>query len=236
MDKDYNYQSEITAFYKGVLVEIYKQLDVGIPGKLEKVGSGGIPVQLKSKYIMNMLMPLIKQMELLHESGKKGSDFLKYSILDPDQLATLHKIHRILIDKLKLTGKDFLKTLNGYVQRRTGSAEDDIENVYLRFYQDTKAMKEYPVVMYITPDMRELPKFTFGSEKDFTQYLASTLEKSATTPKVLAPMDKALVTKPILSFNMMFYLFLFVVKDYLSSVEGELDSAGCPLPHILKRR
>ena len=236
MDKDYNYQSEITAFYKGVLAEIYKQLDVGIPGKLEKVGSGGIPIQLKSKYVMNMLMPLIKQMELLHESGKKGSDFLKYSILDKDQLATLHKIHRILLDKLKLTGKDFLKTLNGYVQRRTGSAEDDIENVYLRFYQDSKTMKEYPVVMYITSDMRELPKFTFASEQDFTQYLASTLEKSATTPKVQAPLDKALVTKPILSFNMMFYLFLFIVKDYLSSVEGELDSAGCPLPHLLKRR
>lgn len=229
-DSDSSYQSEIVAFLKSIVTEIYRQLDVGVPGKLEPVGSGGIPVQLKSKYLMNILLPLIKQMELVHESGKKGADFLKYSLLEQDQLETLHKLHRIVSDKLRM--KDITKTLNLYVIRKTGNVDDDIGNLYLRFFHETKSNKEYPVVMYTLPDVKEIPKFTFGTETDFNQFLSSPAQKP--TVKVGSPLDKQLVTKPVFSFNLLFYLFLFVVKDYLSSIEGELDKAGCPLPQILK--
>ena len=231
-DADSSYQSEIVAFLKSILTELYRQLEVGIPGKLESVGAGGIPVQLKSKYLMNILLPLIKQMELVHESGKKGADFLKYSLLDQDQLETLHKLHKIVSDKLRM--KDITKTLNLYVTRKTGNVDDDIANLYLRFYHESKTNQEYPVILYTLPDGKEIPKFTFGTETDFTQFLASPAQKA--TLKVGSPLDKQLVTKPVFSFNLLFYLFLFVVKDYLSSIEGELDKAGCPLPQILKHR
>ncbi len=236
-DGDSSYQSQIVALLKGILTEVYRQLEVGIPGKLEPVGSGGIPVQLKSKYLMQILMPLIKQMELVHESGKKGADFLKYSLLDQDQLKTLHMIHRVVLDKLKVSPKDILKTLNAYVLRKTGNVDDDIGNLVLRFFHESKSNKEFPVIVYQSPDAKEMPKFTFGTEIDFTQYLASPAPKSlAQQAKVGSPLDKQLQTNPVFSFNLMFYLFLFVVKDYLSSIEGELDKAGCPIPPILKHR
>jgi hypothetical protein len=131
-DKEYNYQSLITTFCNETIKKIYSMLEAGIPGKLEKVGSE-IPVQLKSKYVMNIFLPLVKQMELVHEKGNKGADFLKFSTLDADQLTILHKIHKILSDQIKLN-KDIQSTANNYFLRRSGNTDDDISNLYLRFY------------------------------------------------------------------------------------------------------
>jgi hypothetical protein len=234
-DADSSYQSQLTAFLKSIQTELYKQLEAGIAGKLEAVGSGGIPIQLKSKYMMTVLMPLIKQMELVHESGKKGIDFLKFSTIDQDQLATLHKLHDIVLDKLKLQPKDTLQTLANYMLKRSGNVDDDISNVYLRFYQDTTTNKEYPVIMYMNPASKETPKLTFGTETDFTQYLSSPATKSV-QQKVSTVIQDQLGKKPVFSFSLLIYLFLFFVKDYLSSVEGELNKAGCPLPPLLKLR
>ena len=234
-DADSSYQSEITNVFKGILTDIYKQLDVPIPGILEPVGTTGIPVQLKSKYIMNILMPLLRYMEAIHEAGKKGAEFMKFSLLSKDELETVHKIHRVLVDKLRVVGgKEFLKRLNNYVKRRSGNTDDDIENLYLRFYHETKSNLEYPVIMYTTPDAKDISKFTFGTDLDFTQFLSSPSKKDA--PKIDAATGKALLSNPIFSFNMVLYLFLFIVKDYLYSVEGDLTKQGCPLPQILKLR
>jgi DNA repair exonuclease SbcCD ATPase subunit len=233
-DDNSNTQSEVTTFLRGILTDFYKQLDAGIPGKLDPLGAGGIPVQLKAKYVMNLLLPLLKTMEMIHEAGKRGADFLKFSVLDADQLATLHKLHRVAQDKIKLAGKDILKRINLYVLRRTGNVDDDISNLYLRFITESASQKEFPVVMYISPDAREIPKFTFATDIDLEKYLSSPVEKGASSPKVAAPLDKQLTATPIFSFNLLFYLFLFIVKDYLSSVEGELSKSGCPLPRILR--
>jgi DNA repair exonuclease SbcCD ATPase subunit len=234
-DADTNYQLEITNIFKSIVSEIYKTLDVPIPGKLEPIGAGGIPIQLKSKYLMNILIPLLRYMEGVHDSGKKGANFLKFSLLEEVELETLHKIHRVLMDKLKLAGgKDFLKRLNLYVKRRTGNTDDDIENLYLRFYHETKTDLEYPVIMYTTPDAKDISKFTFGTDIDFTQFLSSPAKKESV--KVDSTVGKALLSNPIFSFNIVLYLFLFVVKDYLYSVEGDLAKQGCPLPQILKVR
>ncbi len=233
-DADTNYQMEITNIFKGILTDVYKQLDVPIPGKLEPLGTTGIPIQLKAKYLMNILMPLLRNMEAVHESGKKGAEFLKFSLLSEDELETLHKIHRVLVDKFRLAGKEFLKRLNLYVKRRTGNTDDDLENLYLRFYHETKSDLEFPVIMYATPDARDISKFTFGTDVDFKQFLSSPVKKDAT--KLDTTIGKALMTNPIFSFNMLLYLFLFIVKDYLYSVEGDLAKQGCPLPQILKLR
>ena len=234
-DGDSNTQSQISSFLKGIMTELYKKLDAGIPGKLEAVGSGGIPIQLKSKYMMTILITLLKQMELIHESGKKGADFLKFSLFDTDQLKTLHTLHSIVSDKLKLQGREgFLRTFNLYVGRRTGNTDDDIANLYLRFVTETATQREFPVVMYIAPGAKEIPKFTFPSEAEFSQFLSSPTQKVTASPKVGAPLDTQLPKLPVFSFNILFYLFLLFVKDYLSSVEGELSTSGCPLPKILK--
>lgn len=233
MDSEYNYQSILTGFFEGALKDIYTKLEEGIPGKLEKVGSA-IPVQLKSKYVMNLLLPLIEQMELVHEKGAKGADFLKFASLSEDQLDTLHIIHTVLKDKIRLT-KDIQVTMNNYFKRRSGNADDDITNLYLRFYHETKTNKEFPVVMYIKADTMDIPKFTFATDLDFSQYLSSTVKKE-TIDQVSSQMGATLKKSPVFSFNLLFYLFLFVVKDYLSSVEGELTKAGCPLPQILKSK
>ena len=233
-DGDSSNQSKITSFLRSILTDIYKQIDTGIPGKLDPVGSGGIPVQHKSKYLMNILLPLLKKMEVIHESGKKGADFLKFPFLEQDQLTTLRKLYTVAKDKIKLAeNKDILKTLNLYVVRRTGNVDDDIENLYLRFVKEAAANREFPVILYVSPGSREIPKFTFPSEEQLSEFLSSKLEKAASA-KVAPPMDKALVSAPVFSFNLVFYLFLFTVKDYLSSVEGELSKAGCPLPPILR--
>ncbi len=234
-DGDSSYQSQLTAFLKSIQTELYKQLEAGIAGKLEAVGSGGIPVQLKSKYMMTVLMPLIKQMELVHESGKKGIDFLKFSTIDQDQLATLHKLHDIVLDKLKIQPKDTLQTLANYMLKRSGNVDDDIANLYLRFYQDSTTNKEYPVIVYMNPASKDTPKLTFGTETDFTQYLSSPATKSV-QQKASTVLQDQLGKKPVFSFSLLIYLFLFFVKDYLSSVEGELNKAGCPLPPLLKLR
>jgi DNA repair exonuclease SbcCD ATPase subunit len=232
-DGDSSNQSKITSFLRSILTNIYKQIDVGIPGKLDPVGSGGIPVQHKSKYLMNILLPLLKKMEVIHESGKKGADFLKFPFLEQDQVTTLRKLYTVAKDKINLAeNKDILKTLNLYVIRRTGNVDDDIENLYLRFVKETATNREFPVILYVSPGSREIPKFTFPSEDQLSEFLSSKVEKSAPV-KVAPPMDKALVSAPVFSFNLIFYLFLFTVKDYLSSVEGELSKAGCPLPPIL---
>ncbi len=233
-DGDSNTQSQITAFLRGILTDVYRQMDAGIPGKLDPVGAGGIPVQLKSKYLMNLFLPLVKQMEIIHESNKKGADFLKFPLLDQDQVTLLHKVYTVVKDKIKAT-KDIVKTINLYVLRRTGNVDDDIANLYLRFVTESASKREFPVVLYVPPDVREIPKFTFPSPDQLEQFLSTPTEKTATV-KVAPPMDKALVNAPVFSFNLLFYLFLFVVKDYLSSVEGELSKAGCPLPPILKLR
>jgi predicted nucleic acid-binding Zn-ribbon protein len=233
MDSEYNYQSIIAGFFDGVLKEIYTQLEAGIPGKLEKVGST-IPLQLKSKYLMNLLMPLIEQMELVHEKGTRGADFLKFSLLTQDQLETLHIAHTILKDKIRLT-KDILITMNNYFKRRSGNVDEDISHLYLRFYFETKSNKEYPVIMYIKPETVDIPKITFATETDFSQYLSSTVKKE-TVDTVSSQMGASLKKSPVFSFPLLFYFFLFVVKDYLSSVEGELNKAGCPLPPILKSK
>ena len=236
-DANSSYQSMIMEFLNSVQTDLYKALDTEIPGKLEAVGAGGIPVQLKSKYLVGVLMPLLRQMEMVHESGKKGAEFLKFNLLTEDQLETLHKLHRILLDKLALPKyRDFSKSLNLYVIRKTGNVDDDIQDLYLRFYRETKINREYPVIMYTKPDMPSISKFGFGSEEDFEKFLSSPLEKSNTNPKLTTTTEKSLVTKPIFSFNILYYLFLFLMRDYLSSIEGELDKAGCPLPAILKHR
>lgn len=223
-DENSSHQSTIMAFLRDVQTGIYRALDVGIPGKLESVGAGGIPIQLKSKYMMNLLMPLLKQMELVHESGKKDATFLKVNLLDRDQLDTFHKLHNVLLDKLLLPkNREFHKTLNHYVIRKTGNMDDDIHELYLRFFHESKGNLEFPVLMYAKSDAH-----TFGTEEDFTKYLSSPSKKSDTS------MEKSLVSKPVFSFNILFYLFLFFVKDYLSSIEGELDKVGCPLPQALK--
>ena len=232
-DKDAAFKSILTEFLNDVLKQMYTQLDVGIPGKLEAVGSGGIPLQLKSKYMWNLLMPLVKQMELVHESGKQGADFLKFKVLAEDQLETLHKLYKILKDKLiNPRYKTFMRELSTYVKLKTGAAENDIENLYLRFYHETKTDREYPVIVYGPA----LAKYTFATDLDFSQFLSSPLDKSKAAPKLPPPLGKELSENPVFSFYMLFYLFLFFLKDYLSSVEGELLKAGCPLPPILKRR
>ena len=231
MDAESSYQSIIAEFLGTTLKTIYTKLDAGIPGKLEKVGSS-IPVQLKSKYVMNLLLPLIEQMELVHEKGVKGADFLKFASLSEDQLDTLHMIHTVLKDQIRLT-RDIQITMNNYFKRRSGNADDDITNLYLRFYHETKTNKEFPVIMYIKPETTEIPKFTFATDLDFSQYLSSTVKKE-TVDQLSTQMGAILKKSPVFSFNILFYLFLFVVKDYLSSVEGELNKAGCPLPQILK--
>jgi DNA repair exonuclease SbcCD ATPase subunit len=233
MDSDSSYQSLITAFFDSVLKGLYAQLETGIPGKLEKVGSG-IPIQLKSKYLMNLLLPLIEQMELVHEKGTKAADFLKFALLSEDQLETLHTIHAALKDQIRLT-KDIQITMNNYFKRRSGNADDDISNLYLRFYFETKTSKEFPVILYIKPDTAEIPKLTFTTETDFSKYLSSTVKKE-TVDVVSSQMGASLKKSPVFSFPIVFYLFLFVVKDYLSSVEGELSKAGCPLPPILQSK
>ena len=234
-DADSSVQSQLTSFFRGIIAELYKQMDKGIPGKLDPIGSGGIPIQHKSKYLMNIFLTLLKRMEVIHEAGKKGADFLKFQLLDQDQIDLLHKVYTISKDKIKLAGKDILKTLNLYVLRRTGNVDDDIGNLYLRFVKETNSNREFPVVMYVSPNIREIPKLTFPSEDQLSQYL-STPGENPSSPKVEPPLDKTLLNTPVFSFNLLFYLFLFVVKDYLSSIEGELSKAGCPLPPILKLR
>ena len=233
-DADASYQSEFTGVVQGMLSEIYKQMEIGIPGKLEPVGSAGIPIQLKSKYLMNMLLLLVKQMELVHESGKKGADFVKFDLLDENQLKLLHTVHKILADKIRLAGANFLTRLSSYAGRRSGNTGSDLEYLYLRFYHETKTGREYPVILYSPPSAKDIPKTVFATEEDFTQFLSSPVEKTGT--KLTSSTEKALVSNPVFSFSLVFYLFLFTVKDYLSSVEGELDKAGCPLPQILKSR
>jgi DNA repair exonuclease SbcCD ATPase subunit len=231
-DKEYNYQLQIVAFLQEVVKQIYSILDKGIPGKLEPTPGLGVPIQLKSKYMMNILLPLVKQMELIHEKGVKGADFLKFSILDKEQLEALHKLHKILQDQLKLN-REIQKTINSYFIRRSGNVDDDILNLFLRFYHETKTNQEYPVVMYANMDGSEISKFTFASDMDFSKYLSSPVSKDK--PATVSPQTaSALLSKPVFSFNLIFYLFLFFVKDYLSSVEGELNKAGCPLPQILR--
>jgi hypothetical protein len=88
--------------------------------------------------------------------------------------------------------------------------------------------------MYVKPDTPTIPKFTFGTEDDFEKFLSSPSVKSESAPKLTTTPEKSLVSKPVFSFNILYYLFLFLMKDYLSSIEGELDKAGCPLPAILK--
>jgi DNA repair exonuclease SbcCD ATPase subunit len=232
-DKDAAFKSVLTEFLNDVLKQMYTQLDVGIPGKLEAVGSGGIPVQLKSKYMWNLLIPLIKAMELVHESGKQGADFLKFKVLDQDQLETLHKLHKVLKDKLiNPRYRTFMKELATYVKLKTGAADTNIENLYLRFYHETKTNREYPVIMFGPA----VSKYTFATDLDFSQFLSSPLDKSGSAAKLAPPQGKELSDNPVFTFNILFYLFLFFLKDYLSSVEGELVKAGCPLPPILKRR
>jgi hypothetical protein len=86
--------------------------------------------------------------------------------------------------------------------------------------------------MYIRPDAAEVPKFSFASDLDFSQFLSAPVKEA--TEKVSPAAASALKKNPVFSFSLMFYLFLFIVKDYLSSVEGELNKAGCPLPQILR--
>ena len=236
-DGNSSYQSLIMEFLNSVLVDLYKAVNTEIPGKLEAVGASGIPIQLKSKYLVSVLMPLLRQMEMVHASGKRGAEFLKFNLLAPDQLETLHKLHRILSDKLSLPKyRDFVKSLNLYVVRKTGNVDDDIQDLYLRFYRETKVNREYPVIMYVKGDMPTVAKFGFGSEEDFEKFLSSPLEKSEAASKLTTVTEKSLLTKPIFSFNILYYIFLFLMKDYLSSIEGELSKSGCPLPAVLKRQ
>ncbi len=232
-DPDASYQRIYMSFFSTVLQKLYTVLEKPIPGKLEKVGSS-IPLQHKAKYLMNLLMPLIKGMELVHESGKHGADVMKFFGLDKDQLETLHSLHKILLDTIKEKSIS-IKTFDTYVDRRTGSAEDDIKNLYLRFLKKPDA-SETPVILYVKPGEKGLSKYTFASDAEFYGFLESPVDKSTAAAKVSPPLDSQLKTDPVFGFYMLFYLFMFVVRDYLSSVEGEFDKAGCPLPAILKHR
>jgi DNA repair exonuclease SbcCD ATPase subunit len=219
-DADSPYQSRIQEVLEGVLATVLGEIQSGKLGSLQAKPGGEITPQQASKYLMDLLIKILNRMEDIHKSGLHGVYVYKYAIFTPEELAVLKELNLRLREKIALKGRDLYDAFDNYVLRRTGNVDDDITKFDFRFVDSS------PVFVFMKKDTKDLEGLTKYTTGDGPVVAASKVDGLTAT---------AISKEPRISFYWLFYVFLFSVRDYLYSIEGELKDV-CPLPTILRKK
>jgi DNA repair exonuclease SbcCD ATPase subunit len=219
-DADSPYQSRIQEVIEGVLATVLGEIQSGKLGSLQAKPGGEITPQQASKYLMDLLIKVLNRMEEIHKSGVHGVYIYKFTLFTAEELAVLKELNLRLREKIALKGRDLYDAFDNYVLRRTGNVDDDITKF------DFRLVDSSPVFVFMkkdTKDLEGLTKYTTG-------------EGPVVAASKMDGLTAAAISKePRIPFYWLFYVFLFSVRDYLYSIEGELKDV-CPLPTILRKK